>query len=83
VLPVIEAVIAAGTSTLRQIAVALNARGLRTARSGSWHAETVARLLRYRQGAALISANVLKDGGAPLIAPLAEENGRSVLDRTN
>jgi len=85
VLPVIEAVIAAGTRTLREIAAALNARGLRTARGGSWHAETVARLLRYRQGAALISANIRAVESAALIAPLAATRDhthvRSVLDR--
>jgi len=71
VLPVIEAVIATGASTLRQIAVVLNARGIRTARGGSWHAETVARLLRYRRDTALISANIPRDRGADLKAPLA------------
>jgi DNA invertase Pin-like site-specific DNA recombinase len=87
VLPVIEAVIAAGTSTLRQISAALNARGLRTARGSSWHAETVARLLRSRQGVALNSPNALKSGGKALIAPIAGASGltsvRSILDRMN
>ena len=46
VLPIVEAVVASGARTLREIATALNARGLRTPRGGSWHPETVARLLR-------------------------------------
>ena len=45
VLPVVEAVRAAGATTLRAIAATLNARGILTARGGMWHAETVARLL--------------------------------------
>src|SRR3712207_1201169 len=41
VLPVIQANQAAGAKTLREIAEALNARGVRTARGGQWHAMTV------------------------------------------
>jgi DNA invertase Pin-like site-specific DNA recombinase len=44
VLPVIQQVAAGGTS-LRQIAVKLNDLGFRTARGGSWHATTVRNLL--------------------------------------
>src|SRR5579872_561601 len=41
VLPIIEAVRRAGVTTLRDIADALNARGVATARGGQWHAMTV------------------------------------------
>jgi DNA invertase Pin-like site-specific DNA recombinase len=43
--PVIEAVRNAGATTLQQIADALNARGVKTARGGKWHAMTVRQLL--------------------------------------
>ncbi len=45
VLPVIEAVRASGVQTLSGIAESLNARGIRTARGGTWHKSTVANLL--------------------------------------
>lgn len=41
VIPIIKAVRKAGASTLREVAEALNARGVRTARGGMWHAMTV------------------------------------------
>src|SRR5215469_1049184 len=43
--PVIAAIQATGVTTLREIADALNARGVRTARGGAWHAKTVANIL--------------------------------------
>ena len=46
VLPVIEAIRAAGVTTLQGIADALNARGIATARGGKWHASTVRNALR-------------------------------------
>lgn len=46
VLPVIEAIRSAGVVTLAGIAEALNARGIHTARGGSWHPTTVKNLLR-------------------------------------
>jgi hypothetical protein len=36
---------ASGLTTLRDIAGALNARGIRTARGGGWHSSTVRNLL--------------------------------------
>jgi DNA invertase Pin-like site-specific DNA recombinase len=45
VLPVIEAIKRAGATTLREIADALNARGVATARGGQWHAMTVRNVL--------------------------------------
>jgi len=36
---------ASGLTTLREIAAALNARGVRTARGGQWHSTTVRNLL--------------------------------------
>ncbi len=44
VLPVIEQ-IRAGRASLRQIAAELNARGIKAARGGSWHATTVRNVL--------------------------------------
>ena len=41
VLPVIREIRKAGATTLREIADALNARGIPTARGGRWHASTV------------------------------------------
>lgn len=45
VLPIIHAVRKAGATTLREIAEALNARGVQTARGGAWHAMTVKNIL--------------------------------------
>lgn len=45
VLPIIKQAQKAGASTLRQIADALNARGIPTARGGHWYAQTVANVL--------------------------------------
>ena len=45
VLPVIREIQQAGTRDLRGIAAALNARGVRTARGGSWHQSNVRNLL--------------------------------------
>ena len=41
VLPVIRSIRAAGASTFAEVAVALNNRGIRTARGGQWYATTV------------------------------------------
>jgi len=45
VLPVIQHARRAGATTLRQIADALNARGIPTARGGQWHASSVKNVL--------------------------------------
>ena len=45
VLPIIREAQKAGTTTLREIAAALNARGVATARGGQWHAKSVANIL--------------------------------------
>ena len=45
VLPVVRQIQAAGATTSRAIAEALNARGIRTARGGAWHSSTVQNLL--------------------------------------
>ena len=45
VLPIVRQIQAAGATTFRAIAVALNDRGVRTARGGSWHDSTVRNLL--------------------------------------
>lgn len=45
VLPIIREAQKAGARTLREIAEALNARGIATARGGQWHAQSVANIL--------------------------------------
>ena len=50
VLPVVEQIRAGGAS-LRQIAAELNARGIKTARGGKWHATTVRNILTVENGA--------------------------------
>ena len=45
VLPIIREAQKAGATTLRQIAEALNARGIPTARGGQWYAQSVANIL--------------------------------------
>jgi DNA invertase Pin-like site-specific DNA recombinase len=45
VLPIIREAQMAGATSLRQIAAALNARGVATARGGQWHATSVSNIL--------------------------------------
>ena len=45
VLPIVRDIQASGLTTLRDLAGALNARGIRTARGGAWHSSTVRNLL--------------------------------------
>ena len=45
VLPLIDALRASGRTSLRDLADALNARGIPTARGGRWHVSTVRNLL--------------------------------------
>jgi hypothetical protein len=45
ILPIIKEAQRAGATTLRQIAEALNARGVATARGGQWHATSVKDML--------------------------------------
>jgi hypothetical protein len=45
VLPIVRAIQTAGVVSLHGIADALNARGVRTARGGSWYAATVRNML--------------------------------------
>jgi DNA invertase Pin-like site-specific DNA recombinase len=45
VLPIIQEVQRSGATTLREIAQALNARGVQTARGGQWHATSVKNVL--------------------------------------
>lgn len=45
ILPIIREAQSAGATTLRQIAGALNARGIATARGGQWHAMSVKNML--------------------------------------
>jgi DNA invertase Pin-like site-specific DNA recombinase len=46
VLPIIREARKAGATTLREIAAALNARGVATARGGQWYATSVANILQ-------------------------------------
>jgi DNA invertase Pin-like site-specific DNA recombinase len=46
VLPVISSIRASGASTLAEVAVALNNRGIRTARGGQWYPMTVCNIER-------------------------------------
>ncbi len=56
--PVLEAIRAAGATTLQAQADALNARGIRTARGGIWHPATVRNLrLRVEAGTAARQAD--------------------------
>jgi DNA invertase Pin-like site-specific DNA recombinase len=48
--PIIEQIRAAGAASLRQIAAALNARGIATRRGGTWTAQQVADVLRRKIG---------------------------------
>ncbi|SFG40934.1 Site-specific DNA recombinase [Palleronia marisminoris] len=54
VMPVVEEIRAAGSTSLRAVVAELNARGIRTRRGGQWHVSTVRNLLRrlYRGGLA-------------------------------
>jgi hypothetical protein len=45
VLPIVRSLTTGGVTSLRGIAEALNARGIRTARGGQWHAQTVKQVL--------------------------------------
>src|SRR5881394_3714735 len=45
VLPIIREAQKAGATTLRELAAALNARGIATARGGQWHAKSVSNIL--------------------------------------
>jgi DNA invertase Pin-like site-specific DNA recombinase len=45
VMPIIESIRAAGISTYKGIAEALNSRGVKTARSGRWDATSVRRII--------------------------------------
>lgn len=46
VAPVIEAIRKSGATSLRQVAAALNARGITTARGGTWSAQQVSDLMK-------------------------------------
>ncbi|MGE3718090.1 MAG: recombinase family protein [Bauldia sp.] len=53
VMPIVSSIQATGVTTLAGIALALNGRGVRTARGGQWHVSTVMNLLK-RQDRALL-----------------------------
>jgi Recombinase len=45
VLPVIKEIMRAGATSLRDVAEALNARGIPTSRGGRWHPQSVANVM--------------------------------------
>jgi hypothetical protein len=51
VLPIMKEIRAAGATSYRAIAAALNARGIGTSRGGQWHAGTVRGILLRHQAA--------------------------------
>jgi DNA invertase Pin-like site-specific DNA recombinase len=53
VLPIVAAIRASGINTLAGIADALNARGIRSARGGNWHASAVQNLIARSSGTSL------------------------------
>lgn len=57
VIPIIREAQKAGATTLREIAAALNARGVATARGGQWHAKSVSNVLER--------ASTVRARGAP------------------
>jgi DNA invertase Pin-like site-specific DNA recombinase len=50
VLPIVKKIKASGITTPKAIAAELNARGVRTARGGSWHDSTVRNLFAHDEG---------------------------------
>jgi hypothetical protein len=48
-LPIVQAIRLTGATTLREIALALNQRGIRSARGGAWHVSSVLNLLNRAQ----------------------------------
>jgi hypothetical protein len=55
VLPIIREAKKAGARTLREIADALNARGIATARGGQWYAQSVANVPHARRTIGFLS----------------------------
>jgi len=53
-LPVLNAIRAAGADTLEAMSCALNRRGIRSARGGRWYASTVAKVFERASTAARI-----------------------------
>jgi DNA invertase Pin-like site-specific DNA recombinase len=51
-MPVVQAIRSSGAATLEAITIALNQRGIRSARGGRWHASSVANLLARAQQSA-------------------------------
>jgi len=49
ILPLIDGIKASGLSSLKDIADALNARGVTTQRGGTWHPSTVSNILKRRK----------------------------------
>lgn len=53
--PVVDSIRATGATTLKDIARALNARGIATPRGGNWHPSTVSRLLEASENSGAAS----------------------------
>jgi hypothetical protein len=68
VLPVIREIQPAGTRDMRGVAAALNVRGVRTARGGTWHQSNVRNLLLRADAAPPTPAS--PEPSAPQLPPL-------------
>jgi hypothetical protein len=62
ILPAVDAIRNAGTTSLVSIAVALNKQGIRTARGKRWHVSSVANLLARAKPCAVTSSGIFIDG---------------------
>lgn len=82
-LPIIESIKASGLTNLRDIAEALNNRGIRSARGGLWHAQTVARVIARNtevSGASSVIRKRRKRRKTPTPSPLRPRARRLQLD---
>ena len=67
IIPIINHIKASGITSLRGIAEALNARGIKSARGGQWHQGTVKRVMMdtYSSERAIQNDNIEKEGSYP------------------
>lgn len=70
ILPIIRSIEASGTTSLRGIARSLNARGIRTARGGTWQVSNVRNVLA-RLPPLFITGKIMSRGSAPSFAVCA------------
>jgi hypothetical protein len=81
VLPIVRQIQAAGATTFRAIAAALNDRGVRTARGGAWHDSTVRNLLA-RAGWSADANGIIIEAECKGGAIETRHPGRSKLDKS-